>query len=343
MINYVAQKHGKLSRVKDLLATSKKLNHFTNNGPIKSQLESKLESMLKLEPNKKVLCFCNGTAALHALMFLSIRKGVARWVSPSFTFPSAVVGGAFDVALKDIDPSSSTLPLDSKSLNLDKYDGIILTTLFGSYVDLGLWEGFCKDQGKVLIVDNASSPLSEVDGKNVCAYGDYTFGSLHHTKYLGVGEGGFAVVPAEEYNDLLAISNFGFADNRVHDPLSSNFKMSDISAAHILAHIERYNVQKHIDTQETIIDATKDCVEFLNYAPGVVYGNLPVIFRNLPKADHTYFQSMNIVANKYYKPLEPFPNSLKLYDQIVNLPLYDSLTKINVQTIIDAIKTYSEI
>ena len=341
MINYVAQKHGKLARVKELLNISKKLNHFTNNGPIKSQLESKIESMLQLGADKKVLCFCNGTAALHALMFLSIRKGIASWVSPSFTFPSAVVGGAFSVELKDIDPKTSTLPLDHSVLK--KFDGIILTTLFGSSIDLSLWEDYCRLEKKLLIVDNASSPMSVIDGRSVCDYGNYSFGSLHHTKYLGVGEGGFAVVPAEEYNDLLAISNFGFDDNRIHNTFSSNFKMSDISAAHILAHIERYNVQKHIDIQETIIEATKDHVEFLNYSPGVVYGNMPVVFRNLPKADHTYFQSMHIVANKYYRPLEPHPNSMKLYDQIVNLPLYDSLTKSNVQKLIDAIKTYSEI
>ena len=121
--------------------------------------------------------------------------------------------------------------------------------------------------------------------------------------------------------------------------------MSDISAAHILAHIERYNVDKHLEHQQKIVDALHGSqnAKLLNYSPGIVYGNIPVVFNNIMKADHTYFQSMNIVANKYYRPLAPLANSSDLYDRIVNLPLYDSLTKNNVQTIIKAIKTYSEI
>jgi dTDP-4-amino-4,6-dideoxygalactose transaminase len=341
MISYVAPKYGKFQRVKSLLAISRKLNHFTNNGPVKDMLEGKLAAILGLNSNKKVICLSSGTSALHALMFLEQRDGPKRWACPAFTFPSAVVGGAFDVDILDISPDTATLPLDHSLLK--PYDGIILTTLFGSHIDLALWEQYCDLEKKTLIIDNASSPLSKVDGKNICQYGKYTFGSLHHTKYLGVGEGGFAVVPAEDYSDMLAISNFGFNDNREHHALSSNFKMSDISAAHTLGHVEKYNVQRHVDIQNSIVDQLKDveAIRFLNYGPEVVYGNLPIVFHERSKTDHVYFQSMNVVANKYYKPLGNFPHSQKLYDQIVNLPLYDSLTKTEIRRIVEAAKTYS--
>ena len=63
---------------------------------------------------------------------------------------------------------------------------------------------------KILILDNASSPLSLLRGKNISTLGDATFGSLHHTKYLGFGEGGFAVIDSKNYRELNSITNFGF-------------------------------------------------------------------------------------------------------------------------------------
>lgn len=338
MIPYVAPKYNNIQRVGSLLKISSRTNHFTNNGPVKELLENELARRLELSHDKKVVCFSNGTSALHGLLYLC---QAYKWACPSFTFPSAMVGGVTKVTPLDIHPGTATLPME-KDL-LEEFDGIILTTLFGGYLDIPSWERFCQETGKYLILDNASSPLSNYCG-NICNRGDYSFGSLHHTKYLGVGEGGFAVVPENEYNDLLAITNFGFKDNRQYHPGSSNFKMSDISAAHILAHLEKYDVQAHAEIQKEIIQETEsESVKFLNNHPGVIFGNLPITFPHRAQAENTYFQSMNIVANKYYKPLKNTPESYKLYNKIVNLPLYDSLGVKDVKNIIKAIKTYSEL
>lgn len=341
MINYIAKKHLRINRVKELLSISEKINHFTNNGPIKSLLENTLENILNIDSSKKILCLTNGTAALHCLMLLAKKRNINKWVIPSFTFPSAVTS-FFDVDILDIDKKTSTLPLDEEKLQ--KYEGIILTSLFGSFLNITEWENFCKKNNKILILDNASSPLSCFNGKNICSFGNYSFGSLHHTKYLGVGEGGFVVVPKEDYDDILAISNFGFNDKREYNSLSSNFKMSDFSAAHILAHIEKYDIKKHISIQSEIIEKTKciQSIEYLNYHNETVYGNLPIVFNQKNKADNTHFQSMNIIANKYYKPLKNFPNTSKLYDKIINIPLYDTMNKNDIKTIINSIKIYSE-
>lgn len=341
MIGYIDKKNINYKRIKELLSISAKINHFSNSGPLKKLLESKLESIIGINLKKKVICFNNGTSALHALMMYFTKKGVKKWVTPAFTFPSVVVGGAFDVDILDINPNTITLPLDETAL--EKYDGVIITNVFGCDVGVENWHEFCKKQNKVLIFDNASSPLTKTNNINVCNFGDASFGSLHHTKYLGFGEGGFAIVNEDLYNDLEAISNFGFLHSRTHENLSSNFKISDISAAFIIQHLENYNIEHHINIQNELINGISEInnVYPLLYNSETVYGNLPIVFSS--KIDNVYFQNSNIVTQKYYKPLKNLPNSIDLYDRIVNFPLYENLTNTNIKTIIKSIKAYEEI
>lgn len=340
MITYVPRKNINYKRVEELLNISSKINHFTNFGPVSKLLERKLEELLNIDTNKRVICFSSGTAALHVVKSLVDNSS---WAVPDFNFPSVAVGcGNYsDVDIYDIDRNTYTIPLDTK--NLHNSDGIILTNLFGSYVNIDEWRKFCTKNGQTLIFDNASSPLSEYDGTNICNLGDYAIGSLHHTKYLGFGEGGFAVIPEGEYKYAQAISNFGFDDSRQFKANSSNFKMSDISAAFILQHIEQYDIKRHCEVQEQILSNIKNIsnIEILGYKYGVVYGCLPIIF---PKEiDHTYFKTLNVDAQKYYKPLTDCYNSTDLYSRIVNFPLNAYMTEKDINTIVHAIEIGAEL
>lgn len=337
MINFVAKKHWKNQRVSKLLSISNKLNHFTNGGPVKRMLENELRNILELSDHKDILCVSNGTAALHVLMFLAEQNAACklRWVTPSFTFPSSVVSNSFDVSIEKIDPDTKTLPVDIGN----HYDGIIITNTFGSNANVEHWSSL-KD--KVVIFDNASSPMSIINGRNMCNYGKYSFGSLHHTKYLGVGEGGFVIVPKDEYEIVESISNFGFRHSRDFNTMSSNFKMSDITAAYILSHLEKYNKDKHIYNQTQIIKNIPDNIQLFNYSDGIVYGNLPVLFNN--NVDNMYFTNLGIITGKYYKPLlEDDVVANDIYNRIVNFPLNDSMSKSQIETIINAIKEFARI
>jgi dTDP-4-amino-4,6-dideoxygalactose transaminase len=332
MIDFLDKKSISYDEIEKILAASSRQNHFTNDGPTKKSLEAHLERLLWVGRDKRVICCCSGTAALHSIMYLCTTKHKTQsWVTPAFTFPSCVVGHGLKVDILDIDPNTYTLPLDG---SINGYDGIILTNLFGSYVDLAKWEKFCNDNNKVLVLDNAASFLSLCDGVNICLFGDYSFGSLHHTKYLGFGEGGFIVCPEEDYNALNSIANFGFYGDRVHRDPSSNFKMSDVSAAFILSHIMNYDLEAHLKNQDALVEGVSKFpnVRPFNYNPGTVYNTFPVLFDE--EIDESYFCKAGIKAHKYYKPLLPLPNSLDLYDRIVNLPLYASLSVEQIDHII---------
>ena len=287
--------------------------------------------MINLPDGKKVLCASNGTTALHAFMFYydAICGSARKWASPAFTFPSCSVNKS-NTDIYDID--SSTFTIDEYYAN--KYDGVIITNLFGTVIPY-------KNDFGLTIYDNASSFMSkDKNGKNISLMGDVSFSSLHHTKTLGFGEGGFLVLDSKLYDEVQRLLGFGFNDARDYKVLSSNFKMSDVAAAFILQHMDSYSIEKHLAIQDTFIDRLigKSGYKLFNYSAGVFYGNLPIIFDK--PADIKYFRDRGIEANKYYKPLVGFANSMNLYKRIINFSLHEDITEQQFWTICEAIESY---
>lgn len=339
MIKYVQNKTINYNVLESILAESTRLNHFTNEGPAKLLLESKLKEILKLPKRKSVVCATNGTAALHALILFYQKRGLKRFVGPSFTFPSCNVAG-FKTKLVDI--SLENYLFDNEDVIIKDNDCIIITNLFGTYPkNLKEILDKCKRHDTKVILDNASSPLTMIEGENICSFGDAVFGSLHHTKYLGFGEGGFIVIDSEHEREINEILGFGFsksASNRVSCIKSSNFKISDISSAATLQHVLRYDIKKHIDNQNMFLDmlAGLKGVSAFNYSAGVVYGNLPILFEH--PIDKTIFRENQIEAHKYYYPLKKHKNSFFLYNRIINLPLHCDLQRSDIESMINVIK-----
>lgn len=341
MIKYIQKKHINFIELEELLSESISLNHFTNRGPTKFLLENKLQDLLNIDSSKRVVCVTNGTLALHALMLFYEKKHKRniKWATPSFTFPSSVVG-KFNASIVDIELDTYTIPLNDKNLN--KFDGFIITNLFGTYPrNIQDWILECKKREKILIFDNASSPLSTFNNINICNLGNSTFGSLHHTKYLGFGEGGFIVIDKEHYDEINSILGFGFdgtSIKRIYNKYSSNFKISDLSSAFILQHIENYDLKKHKQVQDLLVQQLCDIekIKLFNYNKNVIYGNLPILYEKY--GDSGFFRDQGIESHKYYYPLKKTKNSTKLFEKIVNLPLHCDLTDFEIQNIVSTIK-----
>jgi dTDP-4-amino-4,6-dideoxygalactose transaminase len=206
----------------------------------------------------------------------------------------------------------------------------------------------CKDKSKILILDNASSPLgfkkSPGDpnkGKGLNEFGTACIGSMHHTKYLGFSEAGFAVVSSALYDEFNSLTNFGFSDDRKFNSYATNAKLSDVSAAFVLSHVENYAQESHQNFQKKYIDAISKIkgAEVFNLPDdswSLVYGNMPVVFEK--PVSHLVFRDVGIEANKYYKPLASLPRSQDLFDRIINLPLHSSLTNYEMDLILKKIE-----
>lgn len=337
MINYISKPAVDFDRLEEYVSISERANQFSNDGPLKFMLEDRLTELLRVEPGKKLLVCSNGTTALHAIhLFLQMKENLSKWISPDFNFPSVRSLNALTDII-DIDLETCGIPLDA---DISAYDGVIITNLFGTCQPLDHWTQRCKAENKVLIVDNASSPLSVYQGKTLVNWGDFSFGSLHHTKIIGFGEGGFIVAPEEHYDDLKAILNFGFDIERNHHTYSSNFKMADTTASFILQYLDQFDLKKFVSIQNKLVSELTDAGYSMfpsADADELVYGNLPILFEK--PTDHLVFRKNNIEANKYYKPLTGLTNAMNIYSRIVNFPLHQNLTSYEIKLMIKTIKT----
>lgn len=332
MISYIQRKQIDHDRLNSLIDMCTRQNHFTNAGPVKTILENKIGELINLPHNKRVLCVGNGTLALHTLVAYYNKKAgkILKWVSPSFTFPSCISNNT-NIKLVDINPHTYTLSED----DVGDADGIIITNLFGTVMDFDI----SRFTDKIIIFDNASSFMSSISGVNICLRGNAAFGSLHHTKTLGFGEGGFVVVDSDMYDDLQALCGFGFRmGDRTPDVNASNYKMSDVAAAYILQHMESYDIKRHYEIQKLFFDSLHP-LEIFNYSIDTFYGNLPVVFKHPTSID--VFRAHGIEANKYYKPLDDHMNANNLYDRIINFPLNVSLCDDEILHMCNIIKNNS--
>lgn len=325
IVPYLKNKKIDFKEIESILSESISINQFTNNGPIKQKLEKRLEELLSIDKNKRIICVSSGTAALHViLLYLEyINEEPLKFYTPAYNFPSVLTNTA-NIHLEN-----------DRSIDVEN-DGYIIPNLFGT--------NCLKDiKERIVIYDNASSPLTRINGKNICNYGDYSFGSLHQTKFLGFGEGGFLICLKEEYEMINSLTNFGYNNNRIHKKQSSNFKISDVSAAFILHNINNYDIQKHVKIQKYLIQEINSIegLQVFNYSEDdIVYGNFPVLFTK--PIDNKYFRDLGIESNKYYLPLsdnkELYKSAWDTYDRIINFPLYDSLTDYQVEFMVKIIK-----
>jgi dTDP-4-amino-4,6-dideoxygalactose transaminase len=334
-IDFISKRHPDSKLVEKYLNMSKLDNQYANNGPVKQLLEERLYELLNLDSSKRVLCVSNGTAALSVIASLiALEMGEpTKMLSPSFTFYSALTNGN-DVVLEDIESGTSTLSMPPATSS-EEYNTLLLTNLFGTKVDIDYWVAFCKKNGKRLVFDNAASALSTHGGINVHSFGDYSFGSLHHTKYLGFGEGGFIVLNAQSYDTAKSLANFGGSLPGVVR-LSSNYKMSDIAAAYILQHLDTFDVERYLEVQKVLIDTVKEFnVEVFNPGEGNVLATVPILRNDFQQSE---FARNGLSVGKYYRPLRDDINSGRLYSSIINLPISDTFSDKTMMIYVEKIR-----
>lgn len=339
-MKFLPDKDISMDRVIELLRPSIAMNQLTNGGPAKAALETLLHSKLGCRQDQTVICLANGTAACHLLLFYhAVRLGwrEPQWLLGAYTFPSAAVNGARGIHLVDIDLKTMTIPLDWR-VRSEKYDGVIITDLFGANLHRE-WEASCVDDKKMFIVDLASSPLSRPGDRPLVDIKGYAFGSLHHTKYLGYGEGGFIVAPIAERDELERLAHCGYVKDpalRKYEVLSSNFKMSDVAAAFIMAHIETYDVDKHISVQDKIADGLKGVSGVRLFSENAVLGNLALVFDDPVSLDKF---TPGFPAVRCYKSLAAAKhNCVALAERVINMPLNAKLSDDDIEVIIQEIK-----
>lgn len=276
----------------------------------------------------------------------------------------------------DINPRTYNIDPSSVRENItDKTKAVVAVDFTGQAVELDSLLEICHSQGIVLIEDGAHSIGTKYKGKPVGSIADMTTFSFHPVKTVTGGEGGAVLTNNSElYEKLLLFRSHGITreakllEHPSHGPwyyeqidLGYNYRMTDIQCALILS---------QLDKLDKFSNRRKEIVAKYNEA----FSKLPELFvqEEIAESDTTrhlyilrlnpdklnidrkgFFDALgaeNICCNVHYIPVywHPHyerlgyrrgicPNAEKLYNEIMSLPLYYSLTDKDVDDVIKAV------
>lgn len=277
----------------------------------------------------------------------------------------------------DINPETYNISPASIREHITPATKVVVAVDFtGQAVELDEIRAICKEHNLILIEDAAHSIGTRYNGQPVGSIADMTTFSFHPVKTVTGGEGGAITTNDENlYRKLMRLRAHGITRNiedmvnASHGPwyyeqveLGYNYRMTDFQAALVTSQlnkldafskrrseiVQKYNeaftdipeiiVQKEIPESDTtrhlyiiqlelsLLKCTRreffDALYAENVCPQVHY--IPVYY-------HSYYEKLG-----YTKGL--CPNAEHLYEGILSIPLYYSLTDEDVEDVILAVK-----
>ncbi len=348
MITWVPKKTINVDRIQSLLQSSIDSNQYTNNGPNVKILEDTIHSLLKISPEKSVICVANGTVALWAAVAaLEIYHNKnLQFCTQSFTFPASAQGYLQNVKIIDIDEEGG---LDIGLIDKDTCDGIIVTNVFGNIVNIDKYTEWSKKYNKFLIFDNAATSYTFYNGINSCNYGDISTVSFHHTKPIGFGEGGCIILDKKYERILRNVINFGIDNtipNGIWNTKGGNYKMSDIQAVYI---------NQYLDNFQTIVNYSCDLYTYFkkkyvgkcdhivklfpNFSSSTPFVSCLPLLSSKSNDIILLLKENGIYSRKYYTPLSNTDMAVKFFNDITCISFHKDMTTSDIDLIIDLIST----
>jgi dTDP-4-amino-4,6-dideoxygalactose transaminase len=209
---------------------------YSNSGPLVTQLEDRLRQHLRV-PDAGVITTANATVGLTSTLLAKKVPAGSLCVMPSWTFvatPHAARAAGLTPWFHDVDRRTWALNPDNvmESLRgmMRPVGALIVVSPFGAPIDVDAWQEFEDRTGIAVVVDSAAAFDTVRPSRIPCVV------SLHATKILGAGEGGFiATTDSHLLERVKACCNFGFQGSRIAMLPALNAKMSEYHAAVALA------------------------------------------------------------------------------------------------------------
>jgi UDP-3-O-[3-hydroxymyristoyl] glucosamine N-acyltransferase len=149
-LRWCYKKKFSIDRFHQYLHPSLVKGHLTNDGPLQKVASAKVQHLCGSNTTtRKVLLTASGTAALHTLASAwEMRRGrCLRWVTQSFTFPSAIQGPMSNSIVVDVDGEHGGPSLKELEGLEEEFDGLVVTNCFGQPNDVLTYERWCKEHG----------------------------------------------------------------------------------------------------------------------------------------------------------------------------------------------------
>lgn len=325
---------------------------------------------------KKVLVTNCCTAGLFMSMsILGIKEG-DEIIIPSINFigvANAVIKAGARPVFADVDPEYLNIaPSEIDRLKNKKTKGVFLLHYGGHPCDMGRLRSSCKEM--YIIEDSANSVVSKYKGKNCGTLGDIGCFSFDSMKILSMGDGGAITVKDENlFSKAMEVRYLGLKNRQSGvDSLKekgNRWWEIDLASAEnryltndILCAIARVQLKK----LDSFIRRRKEIWEIyqrefrdlelvvippepLSNTESSYYLYWLKVKRNLRDRLAVYLIDSGIYCTFRYYPLhmikqyasaESLPTAERLNEEVINLPLHQNLSDIDVEKIVDVVKNF---
>lgn len=270
----------------------------------------------------------------------------------------------------NLDPAEVSKKITAKT------KAVVAVDFTGQAVELDCFKNLCKEKNLVLIEDAAHSIGTSYKGAMVGSVADMTTFSFHPVKTVTGGEGGAVLTNNEEYyKKLLLYRAHGITRDESmmkresegpwyyeQVALSTNYRMTDMQAALIISQLDKLELFRKrrkeivasyneafaknpaITVQEEILasDTTRHLyilrirpdklkINRKQFFEAMAAENIGCNVHYIPVYRHPYYESLG-----YEKGL--CPKAEKLYEEMLSLPLYYSMTEQDVEDVIAAVE-----
>ncbi|MET0375471.1 MAG: DegT/DnrJ/EryC1/StrS family aminotransferase, partial [Rhizorhabdus sp.] len=213
---------------------------YSNFGPLVLEFEARLAERLGL-PSKGVATVANATMGLSLSLQATGAPRGTLCLLPSWTFSAsvhAVVEAGLIPFFVDVDDEGRLTPaLAREALDAAQsaVGAVMPVSVYGQPIDPTPWEEFSEATGLPIVIDAAPGFDGVRAGRVISVV------SLHATKVLGVGEGGFVMSSNTALvAEVRRKSNFGFDGSREAQVAGGNGKISEYAAAVGLACLDEW-------------------------------------------------------------------------------------------------------
>ena len=219
-------------RIAPYLKTIDSSRTYSNFGPLAVSLEERLAAHFSVR-REMITTTANATLGLTLALTALAPEPRTLCVMPAWTFVAsahAAISAGLVPYFVDVDPQTWALnpdAMDDVIAGAPAPVGAIMPVApFGRPIDAAAWDRYTARTGRPVVIDAAAGFDSVIPSRTPSVV------SLHATKVLGIGEGGFVLSTDEALvRGVRARSNFGFFGARTSIAASTNAKLSEYQAA----------------------------------------------------------------------------------------------------------------
>lgn len=342
------------------------------NGPIVKDFQNNLQEYLNV---RHVIPCANGTDALQiALMALDLKRG-DEIITTNFSFASTIevilLLGLKPVVI-DIEPKSFNInPNLIQDKITERTRAIIPVHLFGQSCRMEEILEIANKNNLQVIEDNAQALGSTYrfsnSEKQMCGtIGDIATTSFFPSKNLGCyGDGGAIFTNSDNLAyKMRGIVNHGMYERYYHDEIGVNSRLDSIQAAILnvkLKYLDKYNKRRQeaaslynasfdgIDEIEVpFVESDIDSHVYHQYTLKINNGKRDELADHLQKNKIPFgiYYPLGFHEQKAYKQEfisdNDFPETNKVKDQVISLPMHTELTKKQIKFITNTIISFFE-